>query len=453
MRYGIAVLGCALVLSAQELTRQALQMFVYQQGFAAVEERYHLSLPGGIARFSFPIPSSAVEPQSLHLQLSSGHLQQLDYFAQLPTGEQLLKALRGQPVRFLSPDGQQVIEGRLTEVLTDHAVLRTPVGILLLPSPLSYRILLDSLPGTLQLRPALLATVASERSGTAQASLRYLLNGISWQMRYYVHLPDTGTQLRLQSYAFIHNGTEERFDHAQLWLVAGQPRRQPSPVFESAAALRAAEAKVAEAIPAETFGDYYRYELPQRVTLLPRQQLSVPVFDAVVSSVERLYRISTSSAHSGRLSAELTLRIPNATANGLGIPLPAGTVQAYSAAREQPGFLGESPLAQTPVGDTALIVLGRAFDIQALQRRREQRELSPTTVQLTYEILLENRRPAPATVELAFQVSEWNVVEWDIVRSSHPYRREEAQTAVFRTPLVGNSRETITFTLQLRRRP
>ncbi len=453
MRYGIAVLGCALVLSAQELTRQALQMFVYQQGFAAVEERYYLSLPGGIARFSFPIPGSAVEPQSLHLQLSGGRLQQLDYFAQLPTGEQLLKALRGQPVRFLSPDGQQVIEGRLTEVLTDHAVLQTPVGILLLPSPLNYRILLDSLPGTLHLRPALLATVASERSGTAQASLRYLLNGISWQMRYYAHLPDTGTQLRLQSYAFIHNATEERFDHAQLSLVAGQPRRQPSVVFESAAVLRTAEAKVAEAIPAEIFGDYYRYELPQRVTLLPRQQLSVPVFDAVVGSVERLYRISTSSAHNGRLSAELTLRIPNTIANGLGIPLPAGTVQAYSAATEQPGFLGESPLAQTPVGDTAEIVLGRAFDIQALQRRREQRELSPTTVQLTYEILLENRRPASAIVELEFQVSEWNVVEWDIVRSSHPYRRKEAHTAVFRTQLVGKSRETITFTLQLRRRP
>jgi len=453
MRYGIAVLGCVLALSAQELTRQALQMFVYQQGFAAVEERYQLLLPSGTARFSLPIPASALEPQSLHLQLSSGRLQQLDYSAQLPTGEQLLKALRGQPVRFLSPDGQQVIEGRLTEVLAEHAVLRTPVGILLLPSPLSYRILLDSLPDAVQLRPSLLATVSSERSGNAQALLRYLLNGISWQMRYYAHLPDTGTQLRLQSYAFIHNATEEHFENAQLSLVAGQPQRQPSVVFEAAAALRTAEAKLAEAIPAEVFGDYYRYELPQRVTLLPRQQLSVPVFDAVVSSVERLYRIRTLSAHSGRLSAELTLRIPNTTANGLGIPLPAGIVQVYSAALEQPGFLGESPLAQTPVGDTAVITLGRAFDIQAQQRRREQRELSPTTVQLTYEILLHNRRPAPATVELAFQVSEWNVVEWDIVRSSHPYRREEAQTVVFQTQLAGKSRETITFTLQLRRRP
>ncbi len=461
MRLPTWLLGsCALALAAETPPTGQLQqrhLTLYQDGFGFVEERYQFSLSDRRQRVRFEGIPAAADPASVVVSLPEGtvlwHSLQP---AQATTGEMLLERLRGHSLRFISSDGQQVIEGVLLGIVPPYAVLRTPAGILLLPSPTQYRVLFSG--DTVPMAPtaSLQALVQMPRAGQASAAVSYLIEGMGWQMRYRLQLAPHGATATLCGSALLENRTEVAFDSTAVSLVAGNvPRLRARPVdwnAPAAMARMAVQESAPEAPAAQKLSGFYRYELSSRIALHPNERLQLPLLPCTAIRLERVYRIESSAMVRGQLSVLQLVRVPNTEEAGLGIPLPAGMLSALVATPERQEFVGETLVPETPVGDTVTLTLGPAFDIKASQQLVEHRELGNNLVEETYQLTVLNGGQEPAAVELSFQL-RWDQQNWRITTTTHPYRRLDAQTLAFRLSVGARSQSVLRFTVQSQRPP
>lgn len=426
---------------------------LYQGGFGFVAERYELYLSERRQSVRFPEIPAVADLSTLVLSLPEGTVLRYSLQPGVGTGEAVLERLRGRSLRFISSDGQQILEGVLVGMLPPYAVLQTPAGVLLLPSPTHYRVLLSGDTVPVAATASLEAFLQMPRAGRASALVSYLVDGLGWQMQYHLQLPPQGATATLCGIALIENQTEALFDSVSISLIAGTvPRLQARAAWENAAVMArmAAQEAAPEAPPAQKLSGVYRYEFPTPLSLRPNQRLRLPLIPCATFRVERLYRVESAATERGSLPVVQLVRFPNTEEAGLGIPLPSGTVLALGNASERHDFLGQTVFPETPVGDTVTLRLGTAFDIRASQRLLEYRELGNNLVEETYQLELLNGGQEPATVELSFQL-RWDQQNWRISTATHPYRRIDAQTIAFRLSLGARTQSVVRFTVQSQR--
>ncbi len=432
---------------------QSRHLTLYQDGFAFAQDLYQLSSSQQRYRALFqPIPSAA-DPATVRVEIPKGTVLWTRFRAGAPTGEELLGQLRGHTLRFISPDGQQVIEGTLLQLLPPYALLRTPAGMLLLPSPTQYRVLItgDSLPAAVPV--SLEVLVHLEQPRDVPATVSYLLDGIGWRMRYRLRLPPQGTTAILCGTALIENQSEATYDSVTVSLVAGTVPRLRLPrtkVWEPAAMM--ARESAAEVPTAEKLSGFYRYELPDPIRLRPHEHLQLPLIACTPVSTERFYRIESSAAAYGHLPVVEFLRIANTEGAGLGVPLPAGTAHVVMPSPEREEFVAETAFPELPVGDTVTLALGTAFDLKARQLLLGQRDLGDNLREETYQLTLLNGGQEAASVEISFQL-RWDQHNWRVSSSTHPYFRIDAQTLGFRLSVPARGESVLRFTVQSQRPP
>jgi hypothetical protein len=431
--------------------RSERRLTVYQNRFAFVHDRWRVQLPAGHASVLFPgIPATA-EPASIQLRLSPGELLWQRFHRAPSSGEELLAQLRGRTVRFVSADGQQVIEGTLLHVTPTYAVLRTPAGTLLLPSPTQYRVLVTGeVPGTLP-TASLEALLRSSRAAEATADASFVVRELGWQMEYTLDVPPRGATLTLCGFARLFNESEVSYDSVRVSLIAGDVPLRTERIFSEMAApgapMVAAKAS-SEAVQPLAFEGFYRYDLPHVLSVHPGEQLLIPLIDCSSVRFQRLYRVESAAGYTGRLGVAQLLRMSNAEADGLGIPLPAGSVRVYSGSgSDSLGLLGMLTLPETPVGDTITLALGTAFDLKVYQRLLQRRDLPGNAVEETYQLSILNALPETVSVEILFRL-RWDQQNWQVTSSSHPYWRHDATTLGFRIPARAEGETTLRFTLQ-----
>ena len=126
---------------------------------------------------------------------------------------------------------------------------------------------------------------------------------------------------------------------------------------------------------------------------------------------------------------DVYLRFKNSGDNGLGIPLPSGRIRVNQLDTDDGSleFIGEDVIDHTPRDEEVLIQLGSAFDVVGERKQIDFRvDTARNTMEETIEIELRNRKDEPVEVLVKENLYRWT--NWEIVESSHEWRKIDART-------------------------
>jgi hypothetical protein len=274
----------------------------------------------------------------------------------------------------------------------------------------------------------------------------------------------------------IDNRTGVDFPGARIRLVAGETNRVgPQPQQETMARMAAAPMMAADsgaAMPQPPqgagLGDVHVYDLAAVADLPANRTVRRLLLAPSPVPVEKTYRLTGSGlVHPGRgpgggriegLRPSVHLSFENDPDGPLARALPAGPVRVYGALAEDgpdapPVLLGADRIGHLPLGETAELNLGRAFDVTA-ERVVEDYETTGSDPNIhrvpyraTHAITLSNGRDEPVEVELTERLGAQS---WEIVSASRDPDRRDAGSAVWTVPVPARGETVLRYTVRVR---
>lgn len=442
---GVALLVASMAAAAEPIEqtvgsggRLALALTVYSNGLGLVRDRRAIHVTKGRNVLAFEGVSAAMVPESASLSGADIRIVERDFEFDLLTPDALLKRSVGRTVgivRVHPTTGEETIEKATVLAASEGIVLKTASGRI--ETGIPGRLIFDSLPEGLRVRPTLVATVESAVKAKREIDLHYLTGGIRWQADYTAELDPGNAQINLEGWATITNTTGVEFKNVVLKLVAGEVQRVPKPqsMVEKAAEgmMTARAAPSADAPRREILGDFHLYSIDRPVTLSDRDTKQVSLLARPKLTVNSTYVSQSGPYAFGRAPSDVVTSNPVVTLtfenSGPGaMPLPEGTVRVYK--RDSDGgvqFIGESRVRHTPVGEKVELTLGRAIDVTVQRRQKEFVRPGPpkNAYEASYGIKVSNARDHPVTV----RVLESMVGDWQIFEESQPHEKDGRNAA------------------------
>jgi hypothetical protein len=234
-----------------------------------------------------------------------------------------------------------------------------------------------------------------------------------------------------------YDGAED-LPETRIVLLAGQVNevRNEGPQYRTEALMMAKSADYSAPQP-ESAGDFYSFTLPELLTLPAHSETRYPMMENFTILPEKVYLVSGSERSAQIGSAQLLIKIYNEKAKGLGEILPAGTIRSFSANRL---FIGSASIAATPVGESFEFSPGKAFDL-TYERKALQYDRSRNSESYTIQYTLRNGGKKGQTIRIEDRF--WG--EWDIPKSSIPWKRSAADIAEFSATVPAGKEFIFTF--------
>jgi hypothetical protein len=440
--------------------RTSAAVTVYNVNLALVRETRTLKLEqAGISALRFMDVPSAINPRTVHLKslTAPGALAVLEqnYEYDLISPEKLLEKYVGKEVEVV--EQAQDLTTRVSKAtllsVNGGAVYRIGDRIVLNQTG---RITLPSVPPDLVARPTLVWTLRGDKAGPHEVEASYLTDGMNWSADYVAVVDADDRATDVTGWVTIENRSGATFRDATLKLVAGDVRRvapPPQPMYE---AMRA-DIKMAAGAPQfaeESFFEYHLYTLERPTTIKDNQTKQITLLQASsVPLTKRLLLVGQPGWFRGRygtLSKDqkvaVVLEIKNAKEGGLGIPLPKGTVRVYKKDRsgaEQ--FVGEDSIDHTPKDETVKLKIGEAFDVVADRTQTDYKALSPRQSESAFEIAIRNHKDEDAVVTVREPVGG----DWQVVQSSHTYKKLDAGTIEFEVKVPKNQEVKLAYRVRV----
>jgi hypothetical protein len=388
----------------------------------------------------------------------------------LTSGAKLLSRYLGREITVEQPRGTGVetIPGKL---------LTTQGGLTLQQPDGSVRILgsysgvkLPELPGGLVSKPALAWAVDARHSGVHRTRFSYQTGGMTWWADYnlaYSEPRPGACRVDVGAWVTIVNQSGASFPDASVKLVAGDVHRAAPRGYAVPEAPRAlaAEAKVA-GFQEKAFFEYHLYTLG-RTTSIPQnstKQIELfPTASGVGCEKKLVYQgqaagwgygaapfLERNYGVQSNRKVDVYLRIRNAKANGLGVPLPAGRVRV-SRADEADGaleFIGEDTIDHTARDETVQLALGSAFDVVGERRQLDFRvDSAARWMEEDIEVRVRNQKP-DETVAVVVRENLYRWSNWSIVRRTHDYTKEDARTIDFPVRIAPKGEAVVRYTVR-----
>ena len=314
-------------------------------------------------------------------------------------------------------------------------------------------------------RATLQWTVQAGRAGESAFVLSYPMGGMAWRAEYLATLAKSeGCTLALDGAALVANRSGVTFSDAKLTLIAGEPNRvRRERVYPAmAAAAPMARDEMIQSMPTQrTSGEYHAYDLPGTTRVTNGATERVPLFARLPAvTCERAYETTPEiqlwqppvpmlepsfNSQTGPQPVKVTVSFANNKAAGLGQPLPAGRVRVFDGA----DFLGESRLEHTAEGADIRLEVGTAFDLTAERERSEFRvDRSGRTMTESFSVTLKNAKKTDAVIRVVEPLPRWS--DWEIVSSSVPAKKRDAQRVQFDVPVPPGGEATLTYAVRYR---
>jgi hypothetical protein len=323
---------------------------------------------------------------------------------------------------------------------------------------------LSEVPSELNAKPVLSARLAAGAPGKREVKLSYLAHGFSWTSDYVARLNNAANRMELTGWVTLENRTRSSFNQVQVQVVAGSlnllsSHEGGSAVYGDPAAARAAGAEnqaslLSQCFPLgttttglpsglrarerqrtfaydavspmtvvtdleevtltgarimrENLGDYQLYRLPWLTDLGAQQTKQVVFLSKPAVEVERFYSVRVPGFDADRVWPDgvpnLMLRWENNEKEGLGEPLPSGTVRVFEPREKNAEvFAGEASIVDTPVGLPNELAIARAMNLASeytLESEDSKRSngLRQITVQVRHRFV--NNKDAPVSIEV-----------------------------------------------------
>jgi hypothetical protein len=428
----------AVVLAGPSLT-------LYTSDLGLVKESRALDFRGSRDTLRLEGVSSRLDASSLRLLPSSGRLARLAYRFDVATGDGLLERAIGSRVRVVSKTNERVTEGTLLSADGAWLVVRGDDGALsTLSREAMQEIRLAKPDASLSLKPAIEAVVDGAKKGGGSVELQYLTGGLSWSAEH--TLVRTGeTSAQWSAVVRVENTTGRDYRDASVKLIAGEVSRAgaPMPVAAREMKFSTAMAPAAAAPVEQAFSDFHLYTLPGVVTLRDRESQTLVLLEPKTVAVKPLYVYRGGNAS----GVQWKLEMVNSAKDGTGAPIPAGRVRCYAPdADKDLQLTGETTVKHTAVDEKVTLEMGYAFDLAAERKQVSERRVSDREREYSVEIRLRNRKAVDATI----QVEEPANGETDVVKSSIPVTRDEANLLKWSVMVAAGKEVVLTYTVRQR---
>jgi hypothetical protein len=422
--------------------QETVSITVYNSNLGLVKDVRRLALPTGVTELKFGEVAAKIMPQTVHIKSLTDpvRLQVLEqnYEYDLLTPQKLLEKFVGKEIATLKDS----VEVPIT-ILSTNQGLVYKLGGRIFTGHVS-NLIFPQIPDNLIPYPTLIWLLENHGTGPQKIEATYLTQGLTWKADYVAVLDGKDQNMDLNGWVTLDNQSGATYQNARLKLVAGDVNR----VIEqrgAADAVRALAEVSAKSAPApfseESFFEYHLYSL-QRPTTIKNQQTkqvtllssdNVPVIKRYFYYGAQQYLRQRYSAPVSHQKVGVYVEIANKKDNRLGIPLPKGIVRVYKTDSDGSlQFIGEDRIDHTPKDETIKIKMGDAFDIVGERKQTDWRKIADHLYEVAFEISLRNHKDEPVTVS----VIEPMLRDWEILNSSHAYKKIDAHTAQFDIPVA-----------------
>lgn len=441
--------------------RRSISVTVYNQNFGLVRETRGLDLARGKVELAFKDVSAHIQPETvrLHGATPGARLEVLeqDYRYDLLTPAKLLEKYVGRDVTVYRYDPKTGIETK-----KKAEVLSVEGGVTLridgeVTSDFHGRFAFPDVPRDLLDKPTLVWMLESDRAQQT-AELTYLTKNLNWRADYVLQLDENDLRASLTGWVTVDNRSGVSYENATLRLVAGDVNRAEPVDPRLMDALSAREDEASDrpsAFREQGLFEYHLYTLERPTNLLDRETKQIALLSAENVAVTKQLVLSGDAGYYrgryGQLSTNQKLgvfvELLNSEQNGLGLPLPKGTVRLYKAdASGAQQFLGEDAIEHTPRDEKLRLKVGDAFDVVADRVQKEWTELGRCLADSTFEIELRNHKSA----EVQVVVNEPVGGDWEVLKHDQPFVKVDAATLRFDVKVPARSSAKLNYQVRVR---
>lgn len=439
---------------------RALAVTVYNGNLGLVRDERRIELERGVFTLPFRDVAALIDPTSVAFRALGGggsvDVLEQNYEYDLMTPEALLEKYVGETVTLVTTfEGEdRAIRAKLLSV-QGGTVYQIGDSIALNPPG---RVVLPALKGDLKASPTLVWTLASERSGQEPVEVSYLTGGLSWKADYVGTLSADDRTLDIGGWVTIDNRSGTTYPDAKLKLVAGDIHRAPQAGHDTMArqALEMADAAPsAAAFEERAFFEYHLYDLPRPTTIKHNQTKQIRLLEPASVATRKVFRLTGAPwYYTQQYGGEKGLRVgvyqefENRERDGLGMPLPAGTVRLYKADADGTlQLVGEDRIDHTPRDETVVLKVGEAFDVVADRRQTEFEVVASGHVwEEAFEVVIRNHKRD----DIVVQVVEPLPGDWKMLSNSHDFEKLDAFTVRFDVPVKAGGETTLRYRIQIR---
>jgi hypothetical protein len=246
-----------------------------------------------------------------------------------------LKNYLGKQVNVDVSQGNNVrtVVGKLLSY-SDGFILENPAGVAIYNQVSGVRV--AALPEGLLTLPTLVWLAYSLNPVVTSCEVAYRASGITWKADYLMKLNEQEDKADFSGWVTIDNNSGKKYENTSIKLIAGDINTvSPQPTYEYdryAPMAMMAEASPAPSFSEKTFGDYHMYTLSRQVNLndSSKKQIEfIPKSYGVSVSKTYNYDVPVGGYSNDNIKFQSKIEFVNSKKNGLGIPLPAGTIRVF----------------------------------------------------------------------------------------------------------------------------
>jgi hypothetical protein len=435
---------------------------IYNVNLGLVKDQREIKLLKGLGELKFMDVASQIIPTSVHIKsiVNPDSLQILEqnYEYDLLNPQKLLDKYVGKEVKLYYRNPYTERE----EIVTATLLSNNGGPIFKIGDEITFghpgRIIFPGVPENLISKPTLVWLIENDLSTNQKVEASYLTNGINWRADYVVTLNEKDDRADLSGWVTIDNKSGSTYKDAKIKLVAGDVNRVKDEYEYKDKMLRVAEMAAkpaAQQFKEEEFFEYHIYTLQRPATIKENQtkQISLINADTIPVKKELLYYGALYyyyNQHGEAITNEkigVFVEIANKKEDNLGIPLPKGTVRVYKHDTEGSlQFIGEDSIDHTPKDEKVRIKIGDAFDIVGSRKQTDWKKIAYDTYEVSFEISLRNHKKEDVIVKVIEPIPG----EWNILISSHEYKKTEAFTAEFNVPVPKDKETKLTYRVRMR---
>jgi hypothetical protein len=447
--------------SSDSKGREKVSITVYNSNFGLVREQRKVELAKGRVALAFGDVAAHIQPETVHLRSIDDPdaltVLEQNYRYDLLTPEKMLEKYVGKRVkvaRYNEKLGTDEVVWADVLAVEGGPVLRV-AGEVVTGYP--GRFIFPEVPGNLVSKPTLVWLLASTQP-KQRVEVSYLTGNMSWRADYVLVLDAKDQTGDLTGWVTLENQSGASYPNAELKLVAGDVQRLAPQAAPEAMAMDEAAPAAPPPPPAfrqEALFEYHLYSLTRPTDLLDKETKQVTLLEAhgvalrkklVFRGYDYWFRSQFAELPKNQ-KVSVFVELENSKERGLGMPLPKGVVRVYKA--DQGGaqqFVGEDAIDHTPRDEKIDVKLGEAFDVVADRKQMEWRALGVCTSESAWSIALRNHKDENVTVEVIEPANG----DWEILSSSHPAKKEDAQTFKFEVSVQARGETKISYRIRVR---
>ncbi len=437
--------------------RQSLGITLYNQNLALIREVRDLPPLKSDQVVTIKDVSKQLQPETLRIK-NAGTILEQNFNSRLLSQQALLEYYLNKELKLARTNpatGEEVINTvTLLSIAGGQALVARNNSVETIPLNSQWRFIFPSRPDKLLTQPSL--TFRSQGTSAPQpAQISYLSSGLSWNMNYVLTLNDKGDRANLSGMATLNNNSGSSYPNTHVQLMAGivSQVQQPHRLYKSAPReVMAAMADAPSTSPVQMEA-FHLYQLPQKVDLDTGQQKQISLINSDKLAIERrfhheFYVGAHQDSQKHRVKPSLRLSFKNGEKEGLGQPMPAGSIRVFRPdAQGALQFIGGSNLNHKAKNDPVEITLGQAFDL-SIQRQQTQFTKTYSGHIVAQEVRVSNAREQPATLVLKANFGQ----QWEIENSSLPFEVLNSGRAQWTIKVAGKSDQLLNFSVHLKER-